>query len=60
MQIRTLQYVRDMLDYNIIYTEDNKTELELAIYFDVNYVSDLNIQKSTSDYIVMFCDRSIS
>ena len=60
VQIRTLQYVRDMLDYNIIYTEDNKTELELAIYFDVNYVSDLNIQKSTSDYIIMFCNESIS
>ena len=42
-QIRALQYVRDMLDYSIIYTDDNKTELELAIYFNADYASDLNI-----------------
>src|SRR5437868_11269817 len=49
MQIRALQYVRDMLDYSIIYTsiDDSKTELELAIYSDADYTSDLNTQKST-------------
>src|SRR5204863_6605860 len=47
-QIRVLQYVRDMLDYSIIYSDS----FELAIYSDVNYVSDSNTQKSTSDYIV--------
>src|SRR5204863_6030540 len=57
-QIRALQYVRDMLDYSIIYSDDSKTEL--AIYSDADYVSDLNIQKSMSDYIIMFCDESIS
>ena len=55
-QIRALQYVRDILDYDIIY--DSKTEL--AIYSDADYISDLNIQKSMSDYIVIFCDESIS
>ena len=59
-QIRALQYVRNTLDYSIIYTDDNKTELELAIYFNTDYVSDSNTQKSTSDYIIMFCDKSIS
>ena len=57
-QIRALQYVRDMLDYDIIYSNDSKTEL--AIYSDVDYVSDLNTQKSMSGYIVMFCGESIS
>ena len=44
-QIRILQYVRDMLDYGIIYTSSDSTESdnELAIYFNVNYVSNLNI-----------------
>src|SRR5436190_15837123 len=58
VQIRALQYVRDMLDYNIIYSDDSKTEL--AIYSDADYASNLNIQKSMSDYIVMFYDGSIS
>src|SRR5204862_5782954 len=49
-QIRALQYVRDMLDYNIIYSDSSKTEL--AIYSDADYASNLNTQKSTSDYIV--------
>ena len=40
-QIRALQYVRDMLNYSIIYTDVSKTEL--AIYFNADYVSDLNI-----------------
>ena len=40
-QIRTLQYVRDMLDYDIIYSDDSKTKL--AIYSDADYVNDLNI-----------------
>ena len=40
-QIRTLQYVRDMLDYDIIYSDSSKTEL--AIYFNADYVSDSNI-----------------
>ena len=57
VQIRALQYVRDMLDYSIIYSNDSKTEL--AIYFNTDYVSDLNTQKSMSDYIIMFCDESI-
>src|SRR5947207_1789808 len=58
MQIRTLQYVRDMLDYSIIYSDSSKSEL--AIYSDTDYASNLNIQKSMSDYIIMFCGRSIS
>src|SRR5204863_8238556 len=48
-QIRALQYVRDMLDYSIIY--DSK--IKLAIYSDADYASNSNIWKSTSDYIVM-------
>src|SRR5436189_574197 len=34
VQIRVLQYVRDMLNYSIIYTSDDSTESdnELAIY----------------------------
>ena len=40
-QIRVLQYVRDTLDYSIIYSDDSKTEL--AIYSDINYVSNSNI-----------------
>src|SRR5207247_1623341 len=38
-QIRALQYVRDTLDYDIIY--NSKTEL--AIYSDADYASNLNI-----------------
>ena len=62
MQIRALQYVRDTLDYDIIYISNNsnKADTELAIYSDVNYINDSAIWKSTSDYIVMFCDKSIS
>src|SRR5436190_15896965 len=41
VQIRALQYVRDMLDYDIIYSDSSKTEL--AIYFNADYVSDSNI-----------------
>src|SRR5436190_6032214 len=40
-QIRVLQYVRDTLDYSIIYSDDSKTEL--AIYSDTDYVSNSNI-----------------
>src|SRR5436190_24028533 len=40
-QIRALQYVRDTLDYDIIYSDDSKTEL--AIYSDADYVSNSNI-----------------
>src|SRR5436190_17777166 len=32
-QIRTLQYVRNMLDYSIIYSDDS----DLAIYSDIDY-----------------------
>ncbi len=39
VQIRALQYVRDTLDYNIIYS----SKTELAIYSDINYISNLNI-----------------
>src|SRR5436190_6710477 len=39
VQIRALQYIRNTLDYSIIYSDDS----ELAIYSNVNYVSDLNI-----------------
>src|SRR6266480_6560094 len=46
VQIRALQYVRDTLNYSIIYTDDNKAELELAIYSDADYASNLNTQKS--------------
>ena len=38
-QIRALQYVRNMLDYSIIYN----SKIKLAIYFDTNYISNLNI-----------------
>ena len=38
-QIRALQYVRDTLDYSITYS----SKTELAIYSDINYVSNLNI-----------------
>src|SRR5947207_364554 len=44
-QIRALQYVRDTLDYDIIYTDGNKAELELAIYSDADYASNLNTWK---------------
>ena len=49
-----------MLDYDIIYISIDSSKTELAIYSDTDYVSDLNTWKSMSDYIVMFCDRSIS
>ncbi len=43
-QIRALQYVRDTLDYNIIYISNNsnKADTELAIYSNTDYISDLN------------------
>ena len=61
-QIRILQYVRNTLDYDIIYINDDsiKSDNELAIYSDIDYISNSNIQKSTSDYIIMFYDRFIS
>ena len=44
VQIRALQYVRGMLNYDIIYTSDDSTKPgnELAIYSNADYVSDLN------------------
>ncbi len=62
VQIRALQYVRDTLDYDIIYISNNsnKVDTELAIYFNVNYVNDSATQKSMSDYIIMFCGEPIS
>src|SRR5437667_6318012 len=62
VQIRALQYVRDTLDYNIIYISNNsnKADTELAIYSDADYANDPATQKSMSDYIVMFCDELIS
>ena len=61
-QIRALQYVRDTLDYSIIYISNNsnKVDTELAIYSDADYVNDSVIQKSTSNYIVIFCNKFIS
>ena len=61
-QIRALQYVRDMLDYNIIYISNNsnKADTKLAIYFNADYVSNSNTQKFMSDYIIIFYDESIS
>src|SRR5204863_385942 len=38
-QIRALQYVRNTLNYSIIYSDSS----ELAIYSDTDYVSNLNI-----------------
>ena len=55
-QIRALQYVRDTLDYSIIYS----SKTELAIYSNTDYTSDLNTWKSMSGYIVMFCGEPIS
>src|SRR5204862_5979447 len=61
-QIRALQYVRNTLNYGIIYTSSDSTKSnnELAIYFNTDYTSNSNIWKSTSGYIVMFCHKSIS
>src|SRR6266480_7019386 len=42
-QIRALQYVRDMFDYSIIYISIDSSKSELAIYFNINYISNSNI-----------------
>src|SRR5437762_8664670 len=38
-QIRALQYVRNTLDYNIIYISIDSSKSELAIYSDTDYIS---------------------
>src|SRR5947207_5679214 len=41
-------------------SNSDSSKAELAIYSDADYASNLNIWKSMSDYIVMFCGGSIS